>query len=168
VDGVERGKLYYLSSIPIRLTILPEDPQIHPSQEKSTSSSIILSSKPKSTMPSWTIAIGCDDAGSEYKELLKADLEKDPRVKAVIDCGVTKGSEDFKTAYPHTAVATARKVVDGEADRALLICGTGMGVAMSANKVKGIRVRQALWEGKRRWLINRHQRRMILFRWNDL
>lgn len=91
-------------------------------------------------MPSWTIAIGCDDAGSEYKELIKADLEKDPRVKAVIDCGITKGGADEKTAYPHTAVATARKVADGEADRALLICGTGMGVAMSANKVKGIRV----------------------------
>ena len=90
--------------------------------------------------PSWTIAIGCDDAGSEYKELIKADMEKDPRVKAVIDCGVTKGSDDFKTPYPHTGVATARKVASGEADRALLICGTGMGVAIAANKVKGIRV----------------------------
>ena len=40
---------------------------------------------------------------------------------------------------PHVAVAAARKVADGEADRALLICGTGLGVAISANKVPGIR-----------------------------
>lgn len=84
-------------------------------------------------MPSWTIAIGCDDAGSEYKAALKSLLEADSRVKAVIDCGMDK-------VYPHVGVATARKVADGEADRALLICGTGMGVAISANKVPGIRV----------------------------
>jgi ribose 5-phosphate isomerase B len=43
------------------------------------------------------------------------------------------------TPYPHVAVAAARKVARGEADRALLICGTGLGVAISANKVPGIR-----------------------------
>jgi len=89
--------------------------------------------------PSWTIALGCDDAGLDYKELLKADLEKDPRVKAIIDVGVSKDGGDLKTAYPHIGVAAARKVASGEATRALLICGTGMGVAMSANKVPGIR-----------------------------
>jgi len=85
--------------------------------------------------PQWTIALGCDNAGSEYKTALKADLEKDPRVKSVIDVGVTKGGEDFDTAYPHIGVKAARLVADGKADRALLICGTGMGVAISANKV---------------------------------
>lgn len=90
--------------------------------------------------PSWVIALGADDAGVDYKDLIKADLEKDPRVKAVIDCGVNKGSDDLKTAYPHVGVAAARKVASGEANRALLICGTGMGVAISANKVPGIRV----------------------------
>jgi ribose 5-phosphate isomerase B len=89
---------------------------------------------------SWVIALGADDAGVDYKDLIKADLEKDPRVKAVIDCGVNKGSDDLKTAYPHVGVAAARKVASGEANRALLICGTGMGVAISANKVPGIRV----------------------------
>jgi ribose 5-phosphate isomerase B len=54
----------------------------------------------------------------------------------VEDVGV--GADD-KTAYPHLAVAAARKVAAGEADRALLICGTGLGVAISANKVPGIR-----------------------------
>ncbi|BEJ15385.1 hypothetical protein CspHIS471_0411520 [Cutaneotrichosporon sp. HIS471] len=88
------------------------------------------------TTPQYTIVVGCDDAGLQYKDQIKADLEKDGRVKAVIDVGITG---DDKTAYPHIAVDAARKVASGEADRALLICGTGLGVAISANKVPGIR-----------------------------
>jgi ribose 5-phosphate isomerase B len=84
----------------------------------------------------WRIAVGSDDAGLQYKDILKADLERDPRVDQVVDVGV-QAEED--TAYPHVAVNAARKVADGEADRALLICGTGLGVAISANKVPGIR-----------------------------
>ena len=41
--------------------------------------------------------------------------------------------------YPHVAVAAARMIVEGKADRALLVCGTGLGVAISANKVPGVR-----------------------------
>ncbi|WP_393054549.1 ribose-5-phosphate isomerase [Streptomyces sp. LN549] len=82
------------------------------------------------------IVIGCDDAGYAYKEILKADLEADPRVESVADVGVTVGEH---TAYPHIGVAAARVVADGDADRALLLCGTGLGVAISANKVRGIR-----------------------------
>jgi ribose 5-phosphate isomerase B len=85
---------------------------------------------------SFRIIIGADSAGYEYKEALKADLLAAPRVESVSDVGV--GSSE-KTDYPHVAVAAARKVADGEADRALLICGTGLGVAISANKVPGIR-----------------------------
>ncbi len=48
------------------------------------------------------------------------------------------GPQD-KTAYPHLAVRAAKLVASGEADRALLICGTGLGVAISANKIKGVR-----------------------------
>lgn len=44
-----------------------------------------------------------------------------------------------KTAYPHRAAAAAKLVASGECDRALLICGTGLGVAIAANKVKGVR-----------------------------
>jgi ribose 5-phosphate isomerase B len=88
--------------------------------------------------PSWTVAIGADEAGFDYKKIIKADLEKDPRVKSVIDVGVNEGSD--KTAYPHVGVAAARKVAEGKADRAIIICGTGMGVAISACKVPGIRV----------------------------
>jgi len=84
----------------------------------------------------WRIVVGADEAGVQYKDALKADLEADPRVAEVIDVGV---SLDENTAYPHVAVTAARKITDGLADRALLVCGTGLGVAISANKVPGIR-----------------------------
>ncbi|MFW3385935.1 UNVERIFIED_CONTAM: ribose-5-phosphate isomerase [Kocuria sp. CPCC 205274] len=82
------------------------------------------------------IVIGGDDAGFDYKEALRRDLEADERVESVVDVGV---AETENTDYPHVAVDAARKVASGEADRALLICGTGLGVAISANKVPGIR-----------------------------
>ncbi len=82
------------------------------------------------------VVVGSDDAGYEYKEALKGDLRTDDRVAEVIDVGV---GTDENTAYPHIAVAAARLVAEGKADRALLVCGTGLGVAISANKVPGIR-----------------------------
>lgn len=82
------------------------------------------------------IVVGCDDAGLDYKNALKADLEADDRVGEVIDVGIGNGEH---TAYPHVAVTAARTIAAGGADRALLICGTGLGVAISANKVPGIR-----------------------------
>lgn len=82
------------------------------------------------------LVVGGDDAGYDYKEALKADLEADPRVNTVTDVGVTAGET---TAYPNVAVAAAELVARGAADRALLICGTGLGVAISANKVPGVR-----------------------------
>ncbi|AEM85616.1 ribose-5-phosphate isomerase [Streptomyces violaceusniger] len=88
------------------------------------------------TANAFRIVVGCDDAGYDYKEVLKRDLLADPRVAEVIDVGV--GSDEH-TAYPHVAVEAARRVAEGTADRALLVCGTGLGVAISANKVPGIR-----------------------------
>lgn len=82
------------------------------------------------------IVVGADIAGLEYKEALKAQLLEDPRVASVIDVGVAAG-EDID--YPHVGVAAAQKIASGEADRGLLICGTGMGVAMAASTVPGIR-----------------------------
>ncbi|MGY1636942.1 ribose-5-phosphate isomerase [Geodermatophilus sp. SYSU D00742] len=82
------------------------------------------------------IVVGSDDAGLQYKETLKADLQGDERVAEVIDVGV---DVDDTTAYPHVAVAAAQLIAKGEADRAVLVCGTGLGVAISANKVPGIR-----------------------------
>lgn len=82
------------------------------------------------------IVVGADDAGYEYKEILKKDLEADDRVDSVTDVGV---HADQHTPYPSVAVEAARIVAAGDADRALIVCGTGMGVAMAANKVPGIR-----------------------------
>ncbi len=82
------------------------------------------------------LVVGSDDAGFDYKEILKDDLENDSRVASVVDVGV---SADGHTAYPHVAVEAARLVAEGKADRALLVCGTGLGVAIAANKVHGIR-----------------------------
>jgi ribose 5-phosphate isomerase B len=82
------------------------------------------------------IVIGSDEAGFEYKETLKKDLEVDPNVEAVIDVGV---DGEGHTAYPRIAIAAAELVAAGTSDRALLICGTGLGVAIAANKVPGIR-----------------------------
>ena len=82
------------------------------------------------------IVVGSDDAGYDYKSALKALLEADPRVASVADVGV---AGDEHTDYPHVAVEAARRVAAGDADRALLVCGTGLGVAISANKVPGIR-----------------------------
>jgi ribose 5-phosphate isomerase B len=82
------------------------------------------------------IVVGADDAGFEYKEALKRDLAENPMVESVVDVGV--GADDH-TAYPRVAIRAAELVAAGDADRALLVCGTGRGVAISANKVPGIR-----------------------------
>lgn len=80
------------------------------------------------------IVVGSDDAGYEYKETLKADLAKSDRVESVVDVA---GTPD--RPYPDVAIAAAELVASGRADRALLVCGTGLGVAIAANKVPGIR-----------------------------
>lgn len=82
------------------------------------------------------IVVGSDDAGLTYKEKIKADMETSDRVASVVDVGV--GDEE-NTAYPSIAIAAAELIANGDADRALLVCGTGLGVAIAANKVAGIR-----------------------------
>jgi len=82
------------------------------------------------------IVVGSDDAGFRYKEALKADLEASDLVSVVTDVGV---GEDGHTPYLDVAIEAAQFVATGKADRALLLCGTGLGVAISANKVPRIR-----------------------------
>lgn len=82
------------------------------------------------------VVVGCDDAGFEYKTILLRDLEASDSVASVVDVGV---DSDGHTPYATVAIAAAELVASGQADRALLICGTGLGVAISANKVAGIR-----------------------------
>jgi ribose 5-phosphate isomerase B len=80
------------------------------------------------------IVVGADDAGFAYKEALKDDLGSSPLVASVVDV-----SDAPDRPYPDVAVAAAEMVAAGEADRALLVCGTGLGVAIAANKVTGVR-----------------------------
>src|SRR5690625_7005770 len=82
------------------------------------------------------IVVGGDDAGFGYKEAIKADFEASDLVESVVDVGV---DADGHTPYPTVAVTAAEMVARGEADRWLLVCGTGMGVAMAATKVDVIR-----------------------------
>ena len=71
------------------------------------------------------IVFGCDEAGVSYKNAIIKDFSSHPLVASVTDVGVPSSSD--KTAYPHVAVAAAKLVAEGKADRALLICGTGLG-----------------------------------------
>jgi ribose 5-phosphate isomerase B len=87
-------------------------------------------------MTAWRIVVGSDDAGFDYKEAIKKDLEANELIASVTDVGV---DADGHTNYPTIATTAAEMVARGEADRAILICGTGLGVAIAANKVKGIR-----------------------------
>ncbi|MDF2442919.1 MAG: ribose 5-phosphate isomerase [Subtercola sp.] len=82
------------------------------------------------------IIVGADDAGEALKNAVKEFFENDPRVAEVVDVTDVVG---LGAAYPNVAFEAATRVIAGEADRALLVCGTGLGVAISANKVKGIR-----------------------------
>ncbi|WP_413316573.1 ribose-5-phosphate isomerase [Agrococcus sp. 1P02AA] len=83
------------------------------------------------------LIIGSDKAGFDYKEILKRDMEANELVDSVVDVGVD--DPDGSTSYPKVAIEAAERVARGEADRALLLCGTGIGVAIAANKVTGIR-----------------------------
>jgi ribose 5-phosphate isomerase B len=80
------------------------------------------------------IALGADHAGVVLKHEVKRLL--DALGIAYDDCGTfTEASVD----YPDVAVDVARRVADGRADRGILVCGTGIGMAMAANKVAGVR-----------------------------
>jgi ribose 5-phosphate isomerase B len=85
-------------------------------------------------MPRLRIVVGADDAGFAYKEALKDDLQADDRVESVVDV-----AETLDHPYPNVAIAAAEKIAAGKADRALLVCGTGLGLAVAANKVDRIR-----------------------------
>jgi ribose 5-phosphate isomerase B len=80
------------------------------------------------------LVIGCDEAACSFKEAIKGYIET--KGYEVIDKGTFN---EMPVLYPDIAVAVAQAVSDGEADRAILMCGTGIGMAISANKVPGIR-----------------------------
>ena len=80
------------------------------------------------------IAMGCDHGGFELKEKIKKELtEQGYEVK---DCG-TYSLESCD--YPVFGEAAARAVASGECERGIVICTTGIGISIAANKVRGIR-----------------------------
>ncbi|HET9594232.1 MAG TPA: ribose 5-phosphate isomerase B [Anaeromyxobacteraceae bacterium] len=84
------------------------------------------------------IAIGCDEAAFQLKELIKGylkDLHHD-----VADFGV---HDERPVLYPDVAFKVAEEVAAGHFPRAILMCGTGIGMAICANKVHGVRAAQA-------------------------
>jgi ribose 5-phosphate isomerase B len=80
------------------------------------------------------IAIGADHAGFAAKEEIKTVIKA--LGHAVIDEGT---SGDASVDYPDFALKVAHAVASGEANRGVLICGTGIGMSIAANKVDGIR-----------------------------
>jgi ribose 5-phosphate isomerase B len=80
------------------------------------------------------VAIASDHAGFALKEDLTRFLGE--QQIAFDDFGT---SSDASVDYPDFALAVARAVLDGRADRGILICGTGIGMSIAANKVPGIR-----------------------------
>lgn len=80
------------------------------------------------------IAIGCDEAAFDLKVILKEHLEK--LGYEVKDFGANKGEV---VLYPDVAASVAKAVASGEFERAVLTCGTGIGMAITANKIPGVR-----------------------------
>lgn len=80
------------------------------------------------------IAIGCDHGGLEHKNAIVEHLKE--RGFEIIDFGIY---EQKSVDYPEIAVKVANCIVSGEAERGFLVCGTGIGMSLAANKVKGIR-----------------------------
>ena len=80
------------------------------------------------------IAIACDHAGFDYKGKVIDELKR--LGHEVLDFGTNSAQS---VDYPDFGPLAARAVVEGKADRAIVICGSGIGISMSANKVKGAR-----------------------------
>ncbi|XZE52370.1 ribose 5-phosphate isomerase B [Planctomycetaceae bacterium SH139] len=80
------------------------------------------------------LAIGGDHAGFPLKSELANWLGQ--QVTAVVDCGA---NDAVSSDYPDFAVAVGQAIREGRADRGLLICGSGVGVSVAANKIVGIR-----------------------------
>ena len=81
------------------------------------------------------IAFGSDHRGFSVKQRLTAALAKNGH--EVRDLGVASG--DGAADYPDFAIPVAELVANGEADRGILVCGTGFGMCIAANKVHGVR-----------------------------
>lgn len=80
------------------------------------------------------IALGADHAGYPLKDAVRTAIES--LGHEVVDCGT---HSDDPVDFPDITQATCAPVTTGDADRAILVCGTGQGAIMAANKLPGIR-----------------------------
>lgn len=80
------------------------------------------------------IALGCDHGGYELMQEVIAYLKKEGLEYKDLGCDGTK-SED----YPDFGKLVAKEILSGECDKGILICGTGIGISITANRFKGIR-----------------------------
>lgn len=80
------------------------------------------------------IALGSDHGGYELKQEIKKYLDETGIQYKDFGCNSTESCD-----YPEYAKAVAQSVSNGECEKGILICGTGIGISMAANKVKGIR-----------------------------
>lgn len=108
------------------------------------------------------VAIGSDHRGRRYKDEIKAHLER--LGHTVADMGTDQeGSVD----YPDYARKVARSVSTGENDRGVLVCSTGIGMSMAANRFKGVRAALCL-NMKMAQLARRHNDANVLCLGQDL
>ncbi len=80
------------------------------------------------------IIIGADHYGYPLKDILVSHLKE--KANSVLDIGTNSADE---VAFPDFAVPVAERTASGEFDRGILVCGTGQGMAIAANKVTGVR-----------------------------
>ncbi|MCC6848396.1 MAG: ribose 5-phosphate isomerase B [Deltaproteobacteria bacterium] len=80
------------------------------------------------------VAIGCDHAGFPLKARVVREL--DDAGHRIVDCG---GYDATPSDYPDFARAVATVVIEGRSDRGILVCGSGVGASVAANKVRGAR-----------------------------
>ena len=80
------------------------------------------------------IAVGCDLGGFDHKNAIAEQLKQ--RGFEVVDYGIY---ENKSVDYPDIASKLCNGILEGEADLGILVCGTGIGMSIAANKFKGIR-----------------------------
>jgi ribose 5-phosphate isomerase B len=102
------------------------------------------------------ISLGSDHAGFEYKQALAEMLRTQGH--DIIDCGTHSADS---TDYPLWCIPTAERVASGEAEKGIVVGGSGNGEAIAANKVKGIRCAIA-WSDETAKLASQHNNANVL------
>lgn len=102
------------------------------------------------------IGIGNDHSAYELKNIIKAHLES--KGYEVVDYGAYSSE---RSNYPEFGEKVARAILNGEVERGVLICGTGVGISIAANKVKGIRA-AVCSEPYTAQLVRRHNNAQII------